>query len=462
MKIKLFILGLGLGVSILSGCNDELSQVGSSIQPGDDKPYIYADTFQIQASTILMDSVYARTTYGSLGEMYDPLYGNLQSDFMFQFYCPEDFRFAKDPANGKIDSVEFVMTYSSWVGDSLTPMRAQVYQVTQPLIRDFYTDFDPKRYCDMQISLGQKTYTAFDKSIPDSVRNATDLNGTKLFTPNVTMRFPDNVGQRFYDETVNNPASFKTQDAFNKFFPGVYVTTTFGSGNILSLNNSAMYIYYRYKDKGTSGQDTLKQTRVAFTATNEVIQLNRVKNNIDISQLPDTSNYMYMKTPAGVCTQLVIPAEKIAGVIDGRIINSIPFSMKALPKEEWDYALSAPKNILLIVKDSVKTFFPQNKLFDNKTSFMGTYASSSRTYSFGNIANVLQNHIETTPDKDLVLWAIPVEYISQKSNDYWGGTTETPIAVNNYLLPSGVKLRKDKEVTQIVVSTTKYQDKNKK
>ncbi len=36
MKIKLLILGLGLGTSFLAGCNDDLSSIGTSIQPGDD------------------------------------------------------------------------------------------------------------------------------------------------------------------------------------------------------------------------------------------------------------------------------------------------------------------------------------------------------------------------------------------------------------------------------------------
>ena len=36
MKIKLLILGLGLGASILAGCNDDFSSIGTSIQPGDD------------------------------------------------------------------------------------------------------------------------------------------------------------------------------------------------------------------------------------------------------------------------------------------------------------------------------------------------------------------------------------------------------------------------------------------
>ena len=52
MKIKLLILGLGLGASILAGCNDDFSSIGTSIQPGDDTIAVYMDTFQIQATTV--------------------------------------------------------------------------------------------------------------------------------------------------------------------------------------------------------------------------------------------------------------------------------------------------------------------------------------------------------------------------------------------------------------------------
>ena len=193
MKIKNFILGLGLGIAFLTGCNDELTQIGSGIQPDDDVPSVYADTFYMKGQTLLMDSVYARTTYGSLGEIYDPLYGNLKSDFMCQFYCPEGFKFRYTPAEGKIDSVEFKILYNSWIGDSLTPMRVQLYEVTNPLQRDFYTDIDPKDYCNMQKLLGMKTYSSYDMTVPDSIRNATNSSGNSTFQPNITIRMPEEL-----------------------------------------------------------------------------------------------------------------------------------------------------------------------------------------------------------------------------------------------------------------------------
>ena len=63
-----------------------------------------------------------------------------------------------------------------------------------------------------------------------------------------------------------------------RFFPGLYVTTTFGSGNILSVASSVLKIYYNYAVKSTAGKDSLITTWEAFSVTKEVIQLSRFKN----------------------------------------------------------------------------------------------------------------------------------------------------------------------------------------
>ncbi len=60
---------------------------------------------------------------------------------------------------------------------------------------------------------------------------------------------PTEFGQKFYDETINNPGTFKNQETFNEFSRGLYVTTTFGSGNILSVASSVLKIYYNYAVK---------------------------------------------------------------------------------------------------------------------------------------------------------------------------------------------------------------------
>ena len=457
MKIKLFVLGLSLGISILSGCNDDLTQVGTGIQPENDRPLVYADTFYMKAKTVQTDSVYARTIYGSLGEIYDPLYGNLKSDFMCQFYCPENYRFKYTPHEGRIDSFEFSLYYSRyWTGDSLTPMREQKYEVTTPLARDFYTNIDPEQFCDMQKSLGMQIYTARNLSVSDSLWNATNSNGVQSYQPNITIRMPKEVGQRFYDATIQTPEVFTDQNTFNQFFPGIYVTNTYGTGNILNIESAQMKIFYKYTVKGSADQDSLVYANEIFSATSEVIQLNRFKNT-DISHLlKPNDSIAYLKSPAGVYTLLTIPAQDIASIIQGRIVSNVPFSLKALPQEEWKYAFEPPKNILILPKDSIDTFFKNNNVENSVTSYLGSYIQSTRTYSFGNIAKLIKAHMENSPSKDLEICVIPVQRRVGETYNYSYQKVEYTVAIENYLKPSGVKLRIDKDAMTMRVTTIEY------
>lgn len=446
MKIKHLILGICLGAAILGGCNDDLGVVGPSIQPPEDYVNVSNDTFHIQASTILMDAVYAKTDTALLGEIYDPLYGNLKSDYLCQFYCPDGFRFSHTPLNGKIDSVDFKIFYKSSIGDTLVPMHAQIYQLTEPLKKDYYTNVNPEEFCNMEISLGTQTYTAYDQTLSDSLRNL-------QVTPRVTIRMPQELGQKFYDETINNPSSFNNQQTFNQFFPGLYVTTTYGTGNVLNVSSSTLTIYYKYTVEGT---DSIAKTSESFGVTKEVIQLSRFKNTDMSPLLQPSDEHTYIKAPAGVCTRLVFPMKEIIPLVKGRILNNLPLVLNAYPQEDWKYAFEPMPNLLLIPEDSVKTFFENGELNDNYSSFVSnTYYNQS--YVFGNVSNLIKYQIENNPDQDLAVWIIPVKYIAT-TNQYTGVTT--PLVVGNYMTPSAVKLRKDEDSRMIVVTSSLYGDEN--
>ncbi|MDR0835326.1 MAG: DUF4270 domain-containing protein, partial [Tannerella sp.] len=92
----------------ICSCNDDMTKVGTSILPPSDIISVRTDTFMMTAQTVRLDSVYAKTTQCLLGQMYDPQYGNLKADFLCQFYCEENFKFAQSPYTGKIDSMEIV------------------------------------------------------------------------------------------------------------------------------------------------------------------------------------------------------------------------------------------------------------------------------------------------------------------------------------------------------------------
>jgi hypothetical protein len=451
-------IATGLGCLLLSGCFDDLSTIGTTIQPDSDKATVYADTFQMTATTVKIDSLYAKTTAGYLGELYDPLYGKLKSDYLCQFYCEADFRFGQTPYEGKIDSICLDFEYGGCTGDLYTPMQIAVYPVNKLLDKVYYTHLDPGNYYDRQDQPATLVSTAANGPIVDSTQVSTSSTSYYRYIRRLTLRLPNEMGQKLYDETINNPSSFNSQDAFNQFFPGLYVTTGYGSGAILHMERTRLRVAYRYAVESSTGEDSLLNRTEIFLVTKDVIQLNRFQNSDTEQLLVENDEYTFLKTPAGIFTRLVIPTKEIAPKIKDRIINSLVLDLKYLPKEDWLYALSPPSYLLLMPEDSIHTFFENGNIENNVTTYLssGESDADSRTYAFSNIANLLDYHIKNAPDEDLRLLVVPVSRETREvtSNGVSYYYTE---ALHHYLTPSGLKLRKDKDFMRIVVLSSQYQ-----
>lgn len=468
---------------LLGACDDDLTGVGTTIQPPEDLITVYTDTFQLKASTVKLDSVFAKTSDCLLGEMYDPVYGNIKADFLCQFYCEEGFQFAKTPYKGKIDSVALVIFYpnQSWYGDSLAPMQVSVYPIDRPLKRNFYTNDDPTIYCDMSKPYGVAMYSPHDMTVTDSIRYLEDSNGNLTYVPSVRVNLPLELGQQFYDETINNPGSFANQESFNAFFPGVYVTNTYGSGNLIKTYGDyiELHVYYNHSELDTQGEDSLIYRYEVFATSKEVVQINRFENSHFDHLLEDQGTHTYVKSPAGVCTKLVVPTTQISNTLDvnDRFINGFSLELKYLPEDERDFIAYYPPNYLLLLpEDSVTSFFEKGNVENNRTSFLSYmydysnsltstsasyygYNSSTRTYTFGNISTVLKEHINNSPDEDLRLLVVPVtrDY-GTYSSGYYSSYYYTKGLSHSFFL-SGAKIRTEDEYMKVVVVSSKFENK---
>ena len=460
---------------IFSSCDDMPSKVGTSILPPEDLITVYTDTFRMEAHTVKLDSVFAKTADFLIGEMYDPLYGNIKADILCQFYCEEGFQFEHTPYEGRIDSMELIIFYPysasnslTAYGDTMAPMQVSVYPVDRPLKRNFYTNDNPENYCDMTKPLGSTTYTAHSMLISDSARYLT-------FTPHIKIKLPTELGQRFYDETINNPSSFESQNAFNEFFSGLYITNTFGSGCIIQSTSTSisMRMYYNYAVKGSNDSDSLIFWGQEFSVSKEVVQINRFKNSNMDKLFENDPTRTYIKSPAGVCTKLVIPTTEISDRLDigDRFINGFNLELKYLPEDEWDFAYRPPSHLLLLPEDSVKSFFENGSVENGVISFISYrhdvasnqaqssflsplgYNSSTRTYSFGNISSLLKTHIENSPDEDLRLLVLPVTRSAALSNNSYYTTS-----VQNSFDISGVKIRTEDDYMKVVVLSSKFEN----
>ena len=465
MKTKGFIFCFLLGIIFIT-CDDSISRVGLGILPEEDIVSVFDTTVYVGARTIEVDSVYAKTINGFLGELYDPSYGVIKSSFICQYYPSLGFTYPDDIVDNKIDSVRLNISYYTYYGDSLAPMEVTVYPVIKALKNHYYTNAEPKDFCDMDHPLAKYSYTARNLNISEET-----LQENQYYYFSIPL--PVKIGQDYLDKVLNN--ELNTTEEFLNFFPGTYLTTTFGTGSMLPIDRTAIVIYYnrRVTLQDENGEDSLaiRVSNAVFTVTKEIIQLNKFENKNPDFLYEDNPDKTYLKSPAGVFTELTIPIKDIVKGIGKKKFSSVKLSLKAYPQDDWSYSFKFPgtassaipssggsesgysSKLLLIEPDSVANFFEMKKIADNQTSYTTQFNFSSYTYDFNNIANVVQNAIDKAPDKDLKLWLIPVLTTCYSQNVY-NQTYLIDYMTSNYLFPSGVTLKKGGDNLKVRVIAT--------
>ncbi|MDR1518105.1 MAG: DUF4270 domain-containing protein [Dysgonamonadaceae bacterium] len=449
---------LGLIVTLFSSCNDNLSQIGYTIQPDGDEISVTTGALNLSANTLNVDSIYMKTKYPVLGEYTDPVYGTIKSDYIGQFYYSESTKFEKGAV---IDSVRLSISYSSMIGDSLAPMQISAYAVNKALPSKTYNNIDPTEYCDMSSALSSQVFTGKNsvyEDIPYSYYSSTTYSTVydTLRVYYINLALPKSLGDDFLQE-YNNPSStaFKDVDSFNDYFKGLYITPTFGNSTVINVSQTAINVHYHYIDAGGSstGTDTTRTSQFVLYITPEVIQVNHLANDLS-SLLPDNTEKTYVASPAGVDTKIVFPLSQIQDRLKAGSLNQAYFSIKALTENNYDnnmVKISPPTYMMLIHQDSLKSFFEKGKLTDNRTSFLTTFSSASYTYNFGNIATMINYYKEVDKYKngtepfDLPFLLVPVDVTTTTNSS--GSTTFT--AIYNLMMPTAVTLSKKPEDMKI-------------
>ena len=111
-----------------------------------------------------------------LGHYDDPIYGAAKLDFLAEFrYLNSDF-----PSTAKATSVQVVLYYKTFFGDSTAVQEAAVYQLNKPLLfeENYTSDINVEEFCDKSVVLGKKVYVAYDPTIPDSLKEEPDFCNT--------------------------------------------------------------------------------------------------------------------------------------------------------------------------------------------------------------------------------------------------------------------------------------------
>lgn len=448
MKAKYTLIAL-LAIALFS-CDDNTGGVGMGMFPGSDlKINGKLTTFDVTTESVHAGQIYAKSNIGYVGKFTDDRFGTYQAGFLTELNCPKGMTFPKvfngtalDKNNkvtqtmvgtsgkeidkegltfiedsegnviGNIHTIELYLWYDSYFGDSLTASRLSVYELNKNLETSdaYYTNINPKEYYDQETEkslLGTKAYTAVDLSVSDSIRNLS------TYSPSVHISFKDEAVKRIGAGIIQ--AAYKAganldNETFRKIFRGIYVENDYGDGTILYINQVQMNVVYKCYAVDTLTGSILTRNVVhegettdstyygyrMFTSTREVIQANRLHNDdAYIQKCIDDPNCTYIKSPAGIFTQVTLPIGKIAEELQGDTLNAVKLSIPIYNEtNNRNSGMSVPRSVLLIRKKHKDTFFEKNQLSDGITSVLFDNSSTTGNfteYTYNNITQLVNN-----------------------------------------------------------------------
>lgn len=420
----------------------EANEIGTEIQPTEDKLSVKTDSFSVSATTAFIKDRYSESDKLLLGNYEDPIYGTARLDFLAEFrYLNADY-----PSTAKATSVQVVLYYKTFFGDSTAVQEATVYQLSKPLEfeTNYTTNISVEEYCDKSVVLGKKVYVAYDPTVPDSILEEDDYCNT------VRIDLPLSIGEKL----ISDRSITQSQEKFLNLLKGVYVTNEFTGQVVLNVDSVNLEVAYDYVPKATKPDSIVNKVRVypVNKETTSVLRISNVKAP-DLETIPDS--LVYMSSYIGMVPKLQLPIERIRerlGYEEGDIISINNMSLiveEALCADSSLTELDMPPFVILIREADTEKFFTQSLYpAEGITSVLGVYESDVRAYRFNNLADYLHSILLNGDSEEEVnpFYILPVT----GATDILG----TDAVIRHQFRPSGVRLRSGSNDSNMRLSVT--------
>ena len=428
MRNRLLFFILLFAAVGLNSCKDDSLSAGSSILEEEDAIYVKTDTFAIHSSLVRCDSITSMPDSFLLGEMVNK-YGTLHADIFTQFACPNGFEY---PSTTQITGVYLSLCYNTWYGDGNTPIGINAYEMNSGSFDyavSYPTNIKPEDY----VSEGSESVLESEKIIVASQReDSIYLVNTSTYYTRVRARMSDAFTKRFF-----SIKDFSSQEAFNKAFNGLYITSEFGSTTILNIMDISIDVEYSFT-YNKAGRDTTVNDVKSFYANSEVRQVNRIEHTDQdaiYKQLSaDSSQYSYVVAPANIYTRLSFPMGKMQSIIGSRIGEKRPYVNMAKVKvavcnkadqvstcDDW----SQPSGHMLLIKESaLNRFFSKRELPSDTCAILGELTKGTNktgdteyyySYDMSALLTSQLRHSDNPAILDMVL--VPVDVITATANN---------------------------------------------
>lgn len=444
-------------------CSDE--NIGSSLT--DTKSEIIEDSsFVMTGVSVENKKLHARTSTQLVGEITCPGYGKLSSDVVCQLMPANRI----DTINTKeewVDSCQLTLslkTTGGFTGDSLAPMRMNVYELTKQLPDPIYSDFSADGYYDASKPIA----TASCSPASSILCSEYSYSGTSATWREIRIPMPKEYAKKIFNLFVNKSDVFSDPAKFKEYFPGLYITNSYGSGRVMNYYATDLEVFYRKQTTVRDTVDTITTVSQVYAAsTPEVITNNNLRLTVaeSVKQMVNNGEAIVMG-PSGYEVNVKFPIQDIintykANSADGlALINSLELT---LPVEEIsnEYKIAPPSYLLMVKKDKKDAFFEGDSLTNSKDSFYATYNATKKQYEFTGlrpyILNIInnQNGVATEEDINLTLTPIDVTSYTQTSSYYYYSQQQKTVVTKispAVAIPSIAKLRLDKAKIKLTYS----------
>lgn len=407
MKILRLLTVLVIAALTFAACDDTTEEIGGSITNKIDNINISDSAFNVTTKSIVAGAVLSRNNTGLIGKMKDPETGNyVKGDYMTQLsvlptFDVDTLDYIKQANKGSIeaDSCYLLVSYNASYGDTIAPMKVTAYEMTKPMSEDqeYYSNYDAfeKGWVNENNQHWSSNY---------NLSNTSDVKNFKIYLNKEYKKDGKtykNYGSYIMQTYAEHPEYFKTNYKFlHNVCPGFYIKNVGGTGNMAKIWNTEL-IFYWTRHKTIKAKDGVKDSTAVgigynrFDGTEEVLQLNKIENDTkNLEQLASQQNCTYLKSPAGIFTEVTLPIEDIMRGHEKDTLNTASISFPRLNNADEDnaYNFATPSTILMVQKDSLQSFFEKSKLADNRTSYTASYSRTGtykNAYTFQNIANLV-------------------------------------------------------------------------
>ena len=485
MKATSFLVIALSVLFLLTACDEDTKDLGSSLTNRVDKLDVSDQVYQATSRSVAAESVWSRSSVGYLGRVKDPETGSyVKSSFMTQLHILAEYQLTNESlvesrdADGQViaDSCEIRLFYDTLYGDSLATMKLTVYELDHPMTEDrkYATDFDP-------LSEGYARADGIRKDVVYTLVNYTDNNRTDAdYGKNICVKLNDpytdkngvtynNFGTYLMRTYYAHPEYFKNSITFmNQVLAGFYFAHNGGTGSMAQISSSRINIFYRAKV-----DDTVTDHMTSISGTEEVLQTSYIQNDdAAIDEMVADNSCTYLKSPAGIYTELTLPVDEIYAGHDKDTINSAKVVLSRLNNDMQSlWSLGIPSTLLMVASDSLSSFFDQQKLADYKQSFLASYSSSINGYTFSNISGIIShmasikkaglssnpNWLAEHPNWNKVL-LVPVTPSYRTYTNYYGSTTSTMTAILHDMSLSSTRLVGGSTPIEITVIYSKFNE----